>query len=131
MKKTKLKDITKEQIQQVLLTKQQLIIVDLLIHYYLTVIDTVPVVTGLTRTSFTIGINAPIDYDPAEGHYGMPSAPSAKALLAQLRGKELKVFVGTSVDHKGYIEKQYQTQLLAWHDLVAYAKQTYPDVFGG
>ena len=131
MKKNKLKDITVKQIQKMLLTKQQIIIVDLLIHYYMTVIETVPVRTGLTRTSFTIGINAPVDYDPSEGHYGMPQAPSAKALLAALQGKELRVFVGTSVDHKGYIEKQYQTQLLAWHDVVKYARENYPEVFGG
>ena len=43
--------------------------------------------------------------------------------------KELKIFIGTAVEHKGYIEMIYQTQTLAWYDLAKYAQQTYPKVF--
>jgi hypothetical protein len=129
VKKTKVTDITVKQIEKLLLTKQQQMLVDLAIHYYLTVIETVPVVSGFTRRSFTIGVNAPADYEPIEGHYGIPQAPTVKELLSQLRSKEIKLFIGTVVEHKGYIEEKYQTQLLAWHDLVKYAKEQYPKVF--
>jgi hypothetical protein len=129
MKRKPLKEITAKDVETVLLTKQQQMIVDLAIHFYTNVIETVPVDTGLTRHSFTIGVNTPDKYEPSEGHYGISQAPSAKAILSALRGKELKIFIGTAVDHKGYIEMIYQTQTLAWYDLAKYAQQTYPKVF--